>query len=131
MQGAQIGPLQTVPPHSSLSSEKHKELVGGIIKLYETIDWALDITEAEFSDADFYFIPGEKIRRDRATQFLLHREVVENIDQTELPLYARIAVSRFESSPFDTLVAIAPKRSKNFRAILRDLEQLRGRGLAE
>jgi hypothetical protein len=46
-------------------------------------------------------------------------------------VYAGIAVSRFELTPFDSLVAIAPRRSKNFAQHLEDLEYLRRAGLAE
>ena len=48
-----------------------------------------------------------------------------------LPMFAQIAVSRFEVTPFDTMVAIAPKRSKNFAAYNADLEVLRAEGLAD
>ncbi len=95
------------------------------------MDWALDISQAEFSDADFYFVPGHLVRRDPETQFLLRRDVVEKTQGIELPVYAGIAVSRFEMTPFDSLVAVAPRRSKNFAQYLADLEYLRSAGLAE
>lgn len=68
------------------------------------------------------------MRRDPETQFLLRRgETVPD----DLPAYASIAVSRFESTPFDTIVAVAPKRSKNFAQIKEHYQELRVRGLAE
>jgi hypothetical protein len=71
------------------------------------------------------------VRRNPETQFLLHRDIVDKTQGVELPVYAGIAVSRFELTPFDSLVAIAPRRSKNFAQHLEDLEYLRRAGLAE
>ena len=126
-----IGPLMTVPVHYSLSEELQAAFNAAIEAYYRDVDWALDISEAEFSDADFYTVPGHLVRRDPQTQFLLRRDVVERTQGMELPVYAGISVSRFESTPFDSLVAIAPKRSKNFERYLEDFEFLRKAGLAE
>jgi hypothetical protein len=126
-----IGPLMTVPVHYSLPEELQAAFNAAAEAYYRDVDWALDISEAEFSDADFYLVPGHLVRRDPRTQFLLHRDVVERTQGMELPTYAGISVSRFETTPFDSLVAIAPKRSKNFERYLEDFEYLRKAGLAE
>jgi hypothetical protein len=61
----------------------------------------------------------------------LHRDRVEQFSQLErLPSYAQICASRFEATPFDTLVAVAPKRSRHFAARRAALEVLRAEGLA-
>lgn len=31
---------------------------------YQKVEWALDIREPKFRDADFYYVPGELIRRE-------------------------------------------------------------------
>jgi uncharacterized protein YjbI with pentapeptide repeats len=126
-----IGPLMTVPPHTGLPEATKNLVVAAIVDMYREVDWALDITQAEFSDADFYYVPGDLIKRDPATQFLLRRDSFKGIDVAELPTYANIAARRFESTPFDSIVAVAPKRSKNFERALADLVQLRTAGLAE
>jgi hypothetical protein len=40
-------------------------------------------------------------------------------------------VSRFEASPFASIVAVAPRRSKDFEQRLADLSELRRLGLAD
>ena len=126
-----IGPLMTVPVNYGLEEHVQAAFNAAIEAYYRDVDWALDISAAEFSDADFYMVPGHLVRRDPETQFLLHRDVVHKTQGVELPVYAGIAVSRFELTPFDSLVAIAPRRSKNFAQYLADLEHLRRAGLAE
>jgi hypothetical protein len=127
-----IGPLMTTPPGWWLPQDMRDRLAAGIVAYYSGVDWALDISGAAFSDADFYYVPGHLIRRDEETQFLLHRDRVEQFDELErLPTFAQIVVQRLEATPFDTMVAIAPKRSKNFANYKADLEVLRVEGLAD
>ena len=121
----------TTPVHYALPEETRAAFDSAIVAYYQDVDWALDISAAEFSDADFYMVPGELVRRDPETQFLIHRDVVDETKDVELPAYAQISISRFEVTPFDSLVAIAPKRSKNFRRYLEDFRYLRQAGLAE
>lgn len=125
-----IGPVMTTPVHYALAADVQAAFNAAIVDYYRNVDWALDITEAQFSDADFYLVPGDLVRRDPHTQFLLRRATVENTS-IELPHYAQICVSRFETTPFDSLVAIAPRRSKNFSRYIEDLEYLRQAGLAD
>src|SRR5204863_5298855 len=93
---------------------QRKAVAAAIAEAYQHIDWALDISEASFADADFYYVPGQLIRRDPETQFLLRRESFADIDIRTLPTAAKFAASRFESTPFDSIVAVAPKQSKEF-----------------
>jgi hypothetical protein len=71
------------------------------------------------------------VRRDPETQFLLHRDRLADMTRQNLPDGADIFASRFESMPFQTMIAVAPKRSKDFRRILGILEKLREAGIAE
>lgn len=124
-----IGPIMTTPVHYAVPEETKAALDSAMVAYYKDVDWALDISEAEFSDADFYMVPGDLVRRDPETQFLLRRDVVTQAG--DLPTYAGIAASRFEMTPFDSLVAIAPRRNKNFARYLEDYTFLREKGLAE
>lgn len=126
-----IGPLMTIPVNEGIEAGVRTAFNAAIEEYYRDVDWALDISEAEFSDADFYMVPGHLVRRDPETQFLLRRDVVEKTQGAELPAYAGIAVSRFEATPFDSLVTVAPRRSKHFARYLEELEYLRRAGLAE
>jgi hypothetical protein len=105
-----IGPLMTIPPNSMSPNES--ELTAGVVAKYEDVDWALDISEAVFSDADFYYVPGELIRRDENTQGLLRREAFRDIDWRGLPGYVGFWVRRFGSTAFDSIVAIARRALK-------------------
>lgn len=123
-----IGPVMAIPPHPM--SRLKSEFTAGIVQKYKEVDWALDISEAVFSDADFYYVPGELIRRDVNTQVLLRREAFGDLDPRGLPGYAGIWASRFESTPFDSIVGIAPKGSKNFGEVMADIEWLHRHGFA-
>lgn len=122
-----IDPLMAKPPSPTWPSVS--ELTAGVIRKYKDVDWALDISEAIFSDADFYYVPGDLIRRDEDTQVLLRREGFRDIDWRELPGYAGTWARRFGLTPFDSIVAIAPKASKKFSKYLADIEWLRANGL--
>lgn len=90
-----IGPLMATPPNYSLPPDVRDRFTVGIVAYYAGVDWALDISRAAFSDADFYYVPGHLVRRDEETQFLLHRDRVEQFSQLErLPSYAQIWASR-------------------------------------
>ncbi|MFI6284430.1 hypothetical protein ACIBCM_06680 [Streptomyces sp. NPDC051018] len=126
-----IGPLVAATPLAPAGSELHPYATGAIVDAYASVDWALDISEAEFTDVALDLVPGNLIRRDPETQFLLHRDKLEGLDPQTLPRRAKLFVDRFQYSPFDTMVAVAPKRSRYFRDFLESLEELRKRGLAE
>ncbi|QOV42548.1 hypothetical protein [Streptomyces chromofuscus] len=125
------GRVMTTPPNYALAEEVQKSFTAAMRAIYQEVEWALDIREAKFSDADFYYVPGELIRRDEETQFLLRRESFSRVDLSELPVYAGIAAGRFEVSPWDSIVAVAPRRSKNFDQWVSELSELRRMGLAE
>lgn len=126
-----VGTWFVTTPNTALPDDVQAALAVGIARYYRDVDWALDITEAEFQSANLSYVPGELVRRDPETQFLLRRDVVADVDASSLPSFASIAISRFESTPFDSIVAVAPKRSKNFAEIKAHYQELRDRKLAE
>lgn len=123
-----IGPIMAIPPNPM--SPLKSQFTAAIVEKYKEVDWALDISEAIFSDADFYYVPGELIRRDVNTQVLLRREAFGDLDPRGLPGSVGIWASRFESTPFDSIVGIAPKGSKNFGKVMADIEWLHRHGFA-
>jgi hypothetical protein len=126
-----IGNLMLVPPNPSIPAQMQASFAARIVQLYAEVDWALDISAAEFTGADLYYLPGHLIRRDEETQFLLHRERLHDVDLDSLPTFARIAVSRFDAVPFASIVAIAARRGTHFREQLSAFQELRRRGIAE
>ncbi|HEU5158261.1 MAG TPA: hypothetical protein VFU43_14795 [Streptosporangiaceae bacterium] len=125
-----IGPILTTPVSRGVPEETRAAITAAMVAYYKDVDWALDISAAEFSDADFYMVPGDLVRRDPETQFLLRREVITPA-KDRLPIGPGIAASRFESTPFDSIVAVVSRRSKNFARDLEEFEQVRKAGLAE
>jgi hypothetical protein len=95
----------------------------------DRLDWSKAVIDGSHLRA--MKVPGDLVRRDVETQFLLRRETLAGVDLTEFPVVARIEASRFEITPFDSIVAIVSKRTKNFERFRDGLEQLRKAGLAE
>ncbi|WP_455351365.1 hypothetical protein [Streptomyces sp. SYSU K217416] len=130
-----IGPIMTTPPSFSLPEETQAAFAAGVKAFYARadadMDWALDISEAEFEEVDLYYVPGHLVRRDPETQFLLHRDRLAGVDFGSLSTFAKIAVDRFEVTPFDSIVAVAPRRSAYFAEALAGYEELRALGVAD
>jgi hypothetical protein len=103
---------------------------------YDTVDWALDISEAQFTFApDLHFIPGSLVRIDPSTQALVTREKAISVDLHSLP-WGRsspgIALKWFiEDSPYADVVLVGATKSAGFDADLAALTMLRERGIAE
>ncbi len=107
-------------------------------KYYESVDWALDISEAEFSgECDIRGVPWQLIRRDPETQVVVTRQKVEvmsyelerlDLDRTT---YWETAIRMMMNRGEDGTVLVAPKRSKKFRDYLQGLHLLRQAGIAE
>lgn len=102
---------------------------------YEHVEWAIDISKAEFSTGPWLdCIPGHLVRRDPETQVLVRRESLKNFDLKEIrwKADAGIALQVFmERGLFNGLVVCASKRSRKFRDELEDIRLLRSIGLAE
>jgi hypothetical protein len=124
-----IGSLITVPPNSD--GDEYDARITEIASAYREVEWALDISEAYFASAALYLVPGHLVKYDHETQVLLRRESFVDVPDDILPMGVATWVSRFESTPFDSFVAVAPRRSKDFEDRLRDIQWLRDRNLAE
>ena len=102
---------------------------------YESVDWALDISRAEFQGSiALHAIPGRLVRRDEETQVLVSRDRLQQVDWRSLPwgdTPFAVTISMFlDDGLFSDAVLVAPKRSKKFRQYLRVLEMLRREKLA-
>ncbi|MFB7339176.1 hypothetical protein ACFCZ6_03870 [Streptomyces hydrogenans] len=117
--------LMTLPAHHSLPPEVREAFQKGAERFYDEVDWALDITAATFSEAEFSGIPGHLVRRDPETQFLLHRDRAEAADPEGFSRGARSYLTSARRSPYPTMVIVAPRRSRYFTSMLEDLESLR------
>jgi len=104
------------------------------IKCYASIDWALDIREAEFEECDLRGIPGHLVRRDPETQILVTRERVMEGVWRELDLSRTYWPASLEGLLEDERsdeVLVAPKLATDFEDLLAGLNLLREAGVAE
>jgi hypothetical protein len=125
------GNLGAVRFSPAIDEDSQKVLAPAAAKLYEDIDWALDITEARFSDIEIWDVPGHLVKRDPETQFLIRRDVAAAANIDALPGYAQVLVERAAEAPYETSVLAAPIRSKSYEEALRALHELRDLGIAE
>ncbi|MBB4690109.1 hypothetical protein [Paractinoplanes abujensis] len=124
-----IGSFRLLGPHPSL--RKRDAFVSAMLARYQVVDWALDISEAEFAEVELTFLPGSLVRTDGETQIVLRRERLAGAGQVEMPEYASVWIRRFAQSPFDSMVVAAPRRSKHFDGYMRDIKWLIDAGWAD
>jgi hypothetical protein len=102
---------------------------------YETIDWALDISEAEAVELQLAGIPARLIRRDPETQAVVTRQAalsgewreLERVQKTVLGLGIQQMLKRGD----DDIVLVAERRARDFKQVLAGIEELRAAGVAE
>jgi hypothetical protein len=102
---------------------------------YVSVDWALDITDAEFHDADIRGIPARLIRRDPETQAVVTREKALEGRWRELDLsrtHWKTTIEFLLNRPGDPdVVLVAGKRYRRCRDLLDGIRLLRDAGIAE
>jgi hypothetical protein len=122
-----------VPSNPSSREQLAFEEVNG--QYYESVDWALDISAAEFSGADFRGVPGHLVRRDPETQVLIRREKILENGWKDVDLsgtYWETAIKLFiETTKMGSTVLVAPKRASNVTRLVAALHRLREAGIAE
>jgi hypothetical protein len=101
---------------------------------YKNVDWALDIRDAQFEEAELRGIPAKFIIRDPDTQFILTREKAlegkwKNIDLSGT--YWTTAIELFLNIGGPDELFVAPKRHPRFRPLLAGLWALRDAGIFE
>jgi hypothetical protein len=103
-------------------------------EFYRTIDWALDITRAEFTSVSIRGVPARLVRRDPESQVVIQRERVLNSRWRELPLsgtHWATSIEWFIDRREPDHVLIAPKRSKEYAKLVDGLRLLQREGVAE
>lgn len=100
---------------------------------YATVDWALDISEADFVECDIRGVPARLIRRDPATQAVvtLEKALEGNWKQLDLSGTWWPTVLEFLPETGSDGVLVVPKRDPKFRQLLDGLKLLRYAGVAE
>jgi hypothetical protein len=102
---------------------------------YSSVDWALDIREAQFEEADLRGIPARLILHDPETQFILTREKAlegrwKEVDLSGTHWKTSIEFFLEETNASDEIL-VAPKRHPRYRPLLAGLWALRDAGVLE
>ena len=133
-----IGPIMLsncLCPTFTSTEAMHRIFDEANAQYYSTVDWALDISKAEFTeDCDIRGIPSRLIRRDPETQVVVSREKAMRGDWRKLDLtktYWAVALDAFLRLGCEDIVLVAPKQAKDFKHLLRGLQSLRKSGVAE
>jgi hypothetical protein len=128
---------QVIPP-TEIYEENRQKIVGWFeqanAEYYKTVDWALDISEAEFSDFNVRGIPSRLIRRDPFTQVVVKRDKVMDGRWKTVDLsgtWWHVGLEMLEKSNWEDHTLVAPKRHPQFSQALRGLYRLREAGIAE
>ena len=98
---------------------------------YQSVEWALDIREAEFTSAPtLEAIPGHLIHRDPERQVLVRREALVGRNVRDLPCWPALEwfVGR---SPFDSVVVVGSCARARRQKDLDGLRELRDLGIAD
>ncbi|HEX2766156.1 MAG TPA: hypothetical protein VHR55_05935 [Candidatus Limnocylindria bacterium] len=102
-------------------------------RYYRSVDWALDISQAEFTsfDNEWADVPARLYRRDPETQVIVTRESCLGRDWRAAAedSYLWVHLERFLESGFADTVIVAPKRSKHFDAVMAAIGRLRDIGV--
>jgi len=126
-----VSPL--VAPGSATLDQQHAFDVANA-DYYANVDWALDISEAEFEECDLRRVPAHLVRRDSQTQVVIKREKAMAGKWRDLDLsktYWASAIEGFLKEGDPDIVFVAGTRDRRFRDLLDGLKRLRDAGVAE
>lgn len=101
---------------------------------YATVDWALDIREAEFIDFDCRGVPAQLVRRDPETQIMVTRErllACGDAISAGGELWKSWLQMILLDEQYPNVVLPAPKRHRQFKELVAGLHELRRAGVAE
>lgn len=114
------------------TKERYRACEEANSRYYETVDWALDISQAEFTEADIRNIPTRLMRLDPETQAVVSREQALDRRWKTLPVDGLLkgTIEHFLERGFPDQVLVAPKRSKEFEVLLDGIRVLVEEGVA-
>ncbi len=103
-------------------------------RYYDGVDWALDISEANFTSVTFWSgIPARLVRRDPETQVVLTRSRLLD-DRWRAAIadsLSQLQIESFLLTGFDDTILVASRRGRYFREDLERIERLRDAGLLD
>ena len=132
-----IGRLMVSPlvAPGSATPEQQRAFDIANAEYYSAVDWALDISEAEFTgECDLRRVPADLVRRDCQTQVVVKREKAMSGKWRDLDLsktYWASAIEGFLREGDPNIVFVAGKGDRKFRDLMDGLKKLRDAGIAE
>jgi len=133
----QIGEVSLIPDimPAIASLPEQKAFRRENAKFFERVDWALDISEAEFVDCELRYVPFHLVRRDPRTQVVVKREKLLDGRWRDIDFgraHWGVSLDWYLKDSVETgVVLVAGKRHRYFKELLRGLEMLRDAGIAE
>jgi hypothetical protein len=105
-------------------------------EFYATVDWALDIREAEFEDFCIRTrgVPAHLVRRDPETQAVIRRDKVLSGKWREMglsPFTLFTIKEMIEGGQVADILVAAKRDKKHFKPVMDDIRRLREAGIAE
>ena len=130
-----IGRVMISNIHSTLASRPEQRAFQQANRdFYADVDWALDIAEAQFEEADLRGVPGELVRRDPDSQVVVRRDRLLDGRWRTLDLRGTWWATSLQGMLDDGIeseVLVAPTRDPDFDRLRRGLLILRDEGIAE
>lgn len=101
---------------------------------YRDVDWAIDITEAEFQECELQGVPANLIRRDPETQVVVRREHAlssrwRDVDLSRTHWATSLEFFLHRGDP--EVVLVAGKRDRKFSELVQGLRKLQEIGVAD
>lgn len=103
-------------------------------KYYQSVDWALDITEASFGSFSVSGVPSHLIRRNPEDTAVVTRESALRAKLNEIPFKRglfKVSIEWLLEDGYDDQLLVACRRSKRYQDDLYDLQLLRDAGIAD
>ena len=103
-------------------------------KYYASVDWAIDIREAEFKDFDCRGVPSRLVRRDPETQVMVTRSRVLACGDAITAggqFWAGMLKAFLGRESYADAIYAAPKRDPRFKDLVAGLQELRRNGVTE
>lgn|SRR5690554_1319486 len=100
---------------------------------YKQIDWAIDISKADFVELNLRGIPSDLVIRNEEFQAIIRKKNIPS-DWKKLKFSSpvtKVVLDNIFYFNFDDYIFMACRRHPNFKGILNDIELLRKNGIAD
>jgi hypothetical protein len=121
-----------VDPSKPTAVKKNFSIIN--TRYYETVDWALDISRANFTGIEIWGVPSRLIVYDYKSQRVITAENAKKIDWGALALKSgkfKLILDKMIEAGYEDVVLVAPRAADDFEDLLHDLDLLTDAGYTE